>query len=79
MKVYIHKFEAEHDGDLRREIHELEEAGAKVVNTYVEPHVNADYMVEVEFTCDNPEKFKEVIGWGLEEYQSFEHFSANDL
>ena len=79
MKIYIHKFEAEHDGDVRREIYELEEAGAKVIDTYEEPHGDTDYMVEVSFTCDNPAKFKEVMGWGLEEYLSFEHFTANDL
>ena len=68
MKVFIHKFEAEHDGDVRREIYELEEAGAKVVHTYEEPHGDEDYMVELAFTCDDPKKFHEVIGWGLEEY-----------
>lgn len=63
-KVYMHRFECEHDGDVRREVMELEEAGAEIVFVHEDKHDDEDYMTTVLFTVDpeNVERFENEIG-----------------
>lgn len=62
-KVYRHKFECEHDGDVRSEVMELEDAGAKIVSVEEEPHGDSDYWTTVEFTVapENVARFEDEI------------------
>lgn len=63
-KVYMHRFECEHDGDVRREVMELEEAGAEIVFVHEDEHDDSDYMTTVLFTVaqENVERFENEIG-----------------
>lgn len=71
-KVYYHKFECEHDGDVRREVMELEDAGAKVIDVREEErHGDCDYYTTVSFVvpAENVARFEAELA-PLSDYHS---------
>lgn len=66
--VYYYKIECEHDGDIRHEEIELEEAGAEVVDVETEGEgMDRDYWATIYFKVHDWERFQKETGCGPED------------
>lgn len=71
-KVYYYKFECEHDGDVRHEVAELEDAGAKIIDVQDERgDCDSDYWTTVSFVvpAENVARFEAELA-PLSDYSS---------